>query len=92
MASQVFPTVSYMEAYLSSCLVLKFIGEARCTYAGGIKYVGTMLNGEFHGKGRLSFGKRGGYYEGEYKLGRQVTTLSGAAATGVSGRTKRAPL
>lgn len=31
-----------------------------------------MLNGEFHGKGKLMFGKNGGWYEGYYRLGRQV--------------------
>jgi len=32
-----------------------------------------MLNGEFHGKGKLVFGKKGGWYEGYYRLGRQVS-------------------
>lgn len=31
-----------------------------------------MLNGEFHGKGKFVFGKKGGWYEGHYRLGRQV--------------------
>lgn len=33
-----------------------------------------MLNGEFHGKGKFVFGKNGGWYEGYYRLGRQVST------------------
>lgn len=55
--------------YHSLCIMT---GEARCTYKGGLKYAGSMLNSEFHGKGRLVFGKNGGWYEGHYRLGRQV--------------------
>lgn len=51
------------------------LGQARCTYKGGLKYTGTMLNGEFHGKGLLVFGKKGGSYEGAFRLGRQVSLL-----------------
>lgn len=35
-----------------------------------------MLNGEFHGKGKLVFGKKGGWYEGYYRLGRQASIRS----------------
>lgn len=49
-------------------------GEAQCKYKGGLRYTGTMLNGEFHGKGKLVFGKKGGWYEGYYRLGRQAST------------------
>lgn len=31
-----------------------------------------MLNGEFHGRGKLVFGKKGGWCEGYYRLGRQA--------------------
>lgn len=48
------------------------LGEARCTYKGGLKYTGGMLNSEFHGKGRLVFGTKWGWYEGQFKLGRQA--------------------
>lgn len=51
-------------------------GESKCTYKGGLRYTGGMLNGEFHGKGRLVFAKKGGWYEGEYKLGRQASSRS----------------
>lgn len=50
-----------------------YLGEAQCTFKGGLRYTGTMLNGEFHGKGKLIFGKKGGYYEGYYRLGRQAS-------------------
>ncbi|CAM9451858.1 unnamed protein product [Ectocarpus sp. 6 AP-2014] len=46
-------------------------GEADCKYKGGLRYTGWMLNGEFHGKGKFVFGKKGGWYEGHYRLGRQ---------------------
>lgn len=49
-----------------------YIGEARCRYKGGVTYTGIMLNGEFHGKGRLEFGKKRGWYEGGFRLGMQV--------------------
>lgn len=49
-----------------------FVGEAECKYKGGLRYTGGMLNGEFHGKGKLVFGKKGGWYEGHYRLGRQA--------------------
>ena len=49
------------------------IGEAQCKFKGGLRYTGRMLNGEFHGKGKLVFGKTGGWYEGSYRLGRQAS-------------------
>lgn len=42
-------------------------------FTGGLRYTGTMLNSEFHGKGKLVFGKKGGWYEGYYRLGRQAS-------------------
>ncbi|CAM9399332.1 unnamed protein product, partial [Discosporangium mesarthrocarpum] len=46
-------------------------GKAKCTYPHGVQYVGEMEGGEYHGKGRLVLGKKGGWYEGDFKFGKQ---------------------
>lgn len=69
-----------LRCVVAYCAILRyasphFIGEAKCAYKAGLRYTGLMRNGEFEGRGRLVFGKKGGWYDGEYKLGRQAKYL-----------------
>lgn len=52
----------------------KLNGEANIEFANGDRYTGGFFGGKFHGKGRYVYGFGRGWYEGEYKHGKQHGT------------------